>query len=419
MISEEARRAGVHAVPVAAHFGDHEVCGSEEYWIYPPNLDLSVAANLKDIIGAEPESFHPTRTGQEQYARALTKYVWDLKHKGWTFRKGLPVNPDPQESATLAESRVLADALLPPVGDLSVSPAEPPPCPTDDVYVPGQQVRVTGRGFAPGESVLIRFRTANFTAELDPVAADGVGDLDVIVAIPDGVPTPSPMLIEALGAGRSGVGYLLMESIGVGTSFADDQDTDGVPDICDNCPFTLGADQTDTDGDGLGDLCDPCPGDFEDDGDGDGLCAPDDPCPTDPENDVDADGLCSADDNCPSVPNADQDDLDWDGTGNACDNCLAVSNGSLVSDHGGRVQFDVDADGYGNACDGDFNQDDFVGGPDFTIFLDCFNKAVAPGVGPVEDPDCAESDMNGDGFVGGPTSRNSSLYSTARRGPPA
>ena len=39
---------------------------------------------------------------------------------------------------------------------------------------------------------------------------------------------------------------------------------------------------------------------------------------------------------------------------------------------------------------------------EFTLFLDCFNKAVAPGVGPVEDPDCAESDMNGDGFVGGP-----------------
>ena len=75
----------------------------------------------------------------------------------------------------------------------------------------------------------------------------------------------------------------------------------------------------------------------------------------------------------------------------------------------------MDHDGIGNVCDGDFNQDGFVGGPDFTIFLGCFNRSVAPGVGPPDDPDCNESDMNGDGFVGGP---DFTLFLQVFNGPP-
>jgi hypothetical protein len=92
------------------------------------------------------------------------------------------------------------------------------------------------------------------------------------------------------------------------------------------------------------------------------------------------------------------DDTDQDGIPDADDNCSAAPNGPLL---GPNNQLDVDQDGFGNVCDGDFNQDLFVGGPDFDVFLQCFGRAV--GVpGPPHDPDCAESDMNGDGFVGGP-----------------
>lgn len=38
-----------------------------------------------------------------------------------------------------------------------------------------------------------------------------------------------------------------------------DEDGDGIPDACDNCPHVANADQTDGDGDGVGDACDPNP----------------------------------------------------------------------------------------------------------------------------------------------------------------
>ena len=79
-------------------------------------------------------------------------------------------------------------------------------------------------------------------------------------------------------------------------------------------------------------------------------------------------------------------DADCDGVPDVSDNCIDEANGPLIPDAGGNVQLDVDVDGFGNACDGDFNQDDFVGGPDFTVFLGCFNKAVALGTGPRETP---------------------------------
>jgi len=72
----------------------------------------------------------------------------------------------------------------------------------------------------------------------------------------------------------------------------DDLDSDGVPDICDNCVEEQNSDQEDTDSDEAGDECDPCPNDPVDDIDGDGLCAEADPCPLDPLNDLDGYGVC-------------------------------------------------------------------------------------------------------------------------------
>jgi hypothetical protein len=81
------------------------------------------------------------------------------------------------------------------------------------------------------------------------------------------------------------------------------------------------------------------------------------------------------------------EDSDGDGVPDDVDNCTDVPN---------APQLDTDKDSIGNLCDCDFNQDDFCGGPDFTLLIGCFN---APTGG---DPTCEAADMNGDGFVGGP-----------------
>lgn len=80
-------------------------------------------------------------------------------------------------------------------------------------------------------------------------------------------------------------------------------------------------------------------------------------------------------------------DSDGDTICDEFDNCTNVANTN---------QLDTDYDNIGNACDCDFNQDSFCGGPDFTIFVGCFN-APTNGI-----PNCEAADMNGDGFVGGP-----------------
>jgi cysteine-rich repeat protein len=74
-------------------------------------------------------------------------------------------------------------------------------------------------------------------------------------------------------------------------------------------------------GDGLLDAGEACDDGDNDNGDG---CASD--CTCEPTPDGDSDGLSDVCDNCPIVSNASQIDADDDGVGDACDNCLAAQN---------------------------------------------------------------------------------------------
>ncbi len=90
----------------------------------------------------------------------------------------------------------------------------------------------------------------------------------------------------------------------VDDSGSGDADHDGVPSLCDDCPFVFDPAQSDADGDRLGDACD----------------------------------------NCVDVPNPGQADGDGDRAGDACDNCLGLRNPG---------QTDVDLDAEGDPCDFD------------------------------------------------------------------
>jgi hypothetical protein len=80
-----------------------------------------------------------------------------------------------------------------------------------------------------------------------------------------------------------------------------DGDSDGIADLCDNCPGVSNASQTDGDGDGVGDVCD----------------------------------------NCAFTPNASQDDFDGDTFGDACDNCDRYATPGNVAVNTGDVNADA------------------------------------------------------------------------------
>jgi len=90
----------------------------------------------------------------------------------------------------------------------------------------------------------------------------------------------------------------------------------------------------DSDSDGTPNVSDQCPNDASKTSPGACGCSV-------PDVDADSDGKCDAVDNCPNAANADQADTDGDGVGDSCDNCPNAANAD---------QADADADGVGDAC---------------------------------------------------------------------
>ncbi|MBW2377111.1 MAG: thrombospondin type 3 repeat-containing protein [Deltaproteobacteria bacterium] len=144
----------------------------------------------------------------------------------------------------------------------------------------------------------------------------------------------------------------ILLAAGVSISQIIDTDTDGVPDVFDNCPFVPNG-------------------------------------PLDPSNQVDSDldfvgDVC---DSCPSLPNENQQtDSDVDGLGDVCDNCTLVPNGP--SDL--RNQNDTDQDGFGDVCDPDYDQNGYILGLDIVYWIQ--HCSSMPGI-----PEC---DLRGNGTGG-------------------
>jgi len=260
VIKQKAEELGLHFVPI--DFAEHELCGAQDDWLYGISIPFIHGIGHK----FQARSLHPNQNGQDGFAAAMNAYVQARRLGRWVpgfHDNGLPRNPFPM--APVAAATAGLAPTLPTLGTLAVEPLLPQACGNVGVVESGSQVRVTGVGFAAGETVTVSLKTADFEGVVGSGLAGPPGDLDLVVTLPAlNPPTSAPSgLFEASGAtGPDGAGTLLVsEIVAVSTLGSQDSDADGVVDTCDNCPSVANAAQADADLDGVGDLCDANVGD--------------------------------------------------------------------------------------------------------------------------------------------------------------
>lgn len=257
IIAASTAAAGLHYVPVADRFVGHEICGEKEPWVNGVVL-FNPTWNPK-------ASVHPNARGQQEYANAINDYLAQTA-SGWPhgyLPNGLPRNPPPGSGSQTqrAAKNILATQTspLPEMAGLDVAlQLAGGACDRlRDVIVPGELARLRGQGYQPGETVALSIIVNGQTTSLGGALASATGAIDIAVALPGTLQPGSIAGLQALGSGPSAGGRLLFSMVKVESAATIDQDGDGVPDVCDNCPTTPNFGQTDTDHDGIGDACDP------------------------------------------------------------------------------------------------------------------------------------------------------------------
>jgi len=280
---------GVVYVPIS--FGNNALCKSDQdqpAWLH----GVHYWSKIFDWPHYK-ESMHPNPLGQAAIARKVRARL----PNGGTAGE-LPDNPAPVSCSYVPgfwnTKSKLHTTTVTHNGTLYMEVDVPGCGLLENTFIPGQQVLLTGEGFAPFATVNLGLKAAFgvFVRDLGTLIADSNGVLSDLFTLPADAPNEGPALINATGPLANGEILLLQRFFSFVPSISDDADDDGLPDLCDNCPEISNFEQLDSDSDGIGDDCDDCLNDPFNDIDGDGLCADVDPCPLDSTNTIDLDGSC-------------------------------------------------------------------------------------------------------------------------------
>ena len=258
-VRRAAEAAGAHFVDVLSEaaspreeglsFWDHSPCHGDESWVNGVEID-----DTQDMA-VSGASFHPNAKGQGAYADILKRYIRDAIAGGTVAlsEAGLPVNPTPEDEATsgrghgargragsdtASKATAGSDSRVRQSGGSSTDSDDGDDQASQDMaeptagYLfaqrvaavsgcgspfasPGEQVKLTAHGFAPGASVSFTARAMSFgeteltAPTLAAVTADADGAVDVSWTVPGAPavavdPAPRAYLVEASGLGPGG-----------------------------------------------------------------------------------------------------------------------------------------------------------------------------------------------------------------------
>jgi hypothetical protein len=214
-LSTAAGQAGVNFVDVRSIFAGHGVCGNAGAWVNGVSLasghgcTLSVSGTCIIPSISAVGSFHPNATGQSSgYATAIENYIQSATNR---TVEGYPANPP-----ALPDPPAVAGTVRDVVQTLTVQPIMAAAAECEDTYTAGQQVLVSGSGFAPGASVSVYVTSAGLKPAGQQLAArltaDASGAVSSLIRIPlaaTGFTLPGSKagfgFIDAIGSGPGGV----------------------------------------------------------------------------------------------------------------------------------------------------------------------------------------------------------------------
>jgi hypothetical protein len=214
-LANVASEVGVNLLDVRPLFKGHGVCSDSEPWINGLSIASESGSCTWSVLGkciihplTVSNSFHPNPSGHSGgYAVAFKNFLDSPAANSL---------PGPQASSLASPSRpaaVVAAAVV--VNTLTVEPVISGTAACAGTYQAGQQVLVSGDGFAPGASVLLYVTSPGLLPaneqQVGQLTADSSGHVAGTIRIPPSATgfTPSGSLaglvfINALGLGPDG-----------------------------------------------------------------------------------------------------------------------------------------------------------------------------------------------------------------------